>query len=98
MICRKGKENRLCICLLFQLSIPIECEVDYVYVSMSIRLCMGGGFGGNMSGMGDGNEGGSRGVHGNETLTHENVDKEAIDNDDRTTIHNGTTDNEADAN
>jgi hypothetical protein len=58
---------------------------------------MGGGFGGNMSGMGGGNEGASGGVRGNETSTHENVEKEAID-DDHTTVHNGTSDNGEDAN
>nr|XP_020154281.1 glycine-rich RNA-binding protein 5, mitochondrial-like [Aegilops tauschii subsp. strangulata] len=68
----------------------------------------GGGFSGNMSGMGTGfgnkmsmgggNEGVFGGLCGNETSTHENVDKEAIDDDDHTTIHNDASDNREDEN
>jgi hypothetical protein len=58
---------------------------------------MGGGFGGNMTGMGDGNEGASGGVHGKETSTQENVEKDAVD-DDETTVDNGTSENGEDAN
>nr|XP_020194750.1 keratin, type I cytoskeletal 9-like [Aegilops tauschii subsp. strangulata] len=58
----------------------------------------GGGYGGNMSGVGGGfvsnmtgmggNEGASGGAPSNETSPLHNVDKEAGDDDDRTTVHN----------
>ena len=48
---------------------------------------VGGGFFGNMTGMG-GNEGASGCAAGNETSPLHNVDKEAGDDDDRTTVHN----------
>ncbi|KAE8784979.1 putative cadmium/zinc-transporting ATPase 3 [Hordeum vulgare] len=47
----------------------------------------GGGYGGNMNGMG-GNEGASSHALGNDTTPPHNVDKEAGDHDDRTTVHN----------
>ena len=54
---------------------------------------MGGGFGGNTMGgnmidMGEGNEGASGRALGNNTSPLHNIDKEAGDDDDRTTVHN----------